>query len=362
MSDFFLGNFLINYLEKKNIYITVEKIIEQNSKKEKKFRIRDKNFSHTFKKNFKGSSSYGNKKSIICTDQHGFKTNCIKKKYSNDYDYIFIGDSFTEGIGLNYSETFVGIFEDKTQYNVANLGVSSYSPIIYYHKLKYFLDQGLKTKHVILYLDVSDVEDEIDRYECNKVVCYRNSNTEVVYTKIKSSEFNKKIYYLKKFIKKNLKFTKILLKYSKNLYCKDRIISACYNNYNKNTLRYSWINDFKKNTNTNGIFQKPFKQEVYYLEKISNLLKNKGIKFSLAIYPWPANILYDESINDYQNYWKNFCLSRCNFFINHFDDFKKLKKNKSKKQIINENFFYSDIHFNKNGNLFIASKLMKLIK
>ena len=53
MSDFFLGNFLINNLEKKNIYITVEKIIDQNSKKEKNLGLVIKIFLIHLKKTLK---------------------------------------------------------------------------------------------------------------------------------------------------------------------------------------------------------------------------------------------------------------------------------------------------------------------
>ena len=353
--DFSLGNLLIDTFKKKNIYITTEQTAKQNSINEKKFRIKDKNFSHTFKKNFKGTSFYGNKKNLICTNEHGFRKNCIKKNNPNNYDYFFIGDSFTEGVGLNYPETFVGIFENKTEYNVANLGVSSYSPIIYYHKLKYFLDNGLKTKHVILYLDVSDVEDEIYRYECNKSVCYKEIKTQTSNKKLN------KIDYLKKSIKKNLKITFTVLKHTKNLLCINKLTSICYDIYDENFPRYSWINDFREYTNTNGVFKKPFDQNVFYLKKISNLLKVKNIKFSLAIYPWPGNILYNNDIDDYQNYWENFCKDKCVFFINHFQDFDALKDTKSNKQIIKENYFYGDVHFNETGNLFIANKLIKLI-
>ena len=42
-----------------------------------------------------------------------------------DFDILFIGDSFTEGVGLDYNDTFVGIFENNLKLNIGNLGVSS---------------------------------------------------------------------------------------------------------------------------------------------------------------------------------------------------------------------------------------------
>ena len=48
------------------------------------------NFSHTFKKNFKGISFYGNKKNLICTNEHGFKNKAICYNISRIIMIIFL--------------------------------------------------------------------------------------------------------------------------------------------------------------------------------------------------------------------------------------------------------------------------------
>ena len=53
------------------------------------------------------------------------------------YKYAFLGDSFTEGLGLNYSDTFAGMLSDYSRYEIINMGVTSYSPIIYWNKIKW---------------------------------------------------------------------------------------------------------------------------------------------------------------------------------------------------------------------------------
>ena len=45
-----------------------------------------------------------------------------------------------------------------------NAGVSSYSPSIYYYKTKFFIEQGLKFSHLIVFIDISDIEDESNVY------------------------------------------------------------------------------------------------------------------------------------------------------------------------------------------------------
>ena len=82
----------------------------------------------------------------FCTNEYGFKSKCnIEKK--NSFNFGFLGDSFTEGIGLNHKDTFVGIFENISGLDVANMGVSSYSPKVHLAKINFFLSKNLKKKH-----------------------------------------------------------------------------------------------------------------------------------------------------------------------------------------------------------------------
>ena len=57
------------------------------------------------------------------------------------------------------------------------------------------------------------------------------------------------------------------------------------------------------------------------MDKIHNLLKERNIKFSLAIYPWPQNLISTQNNSFYRNEWRSFCQTRCEYFIDYFDDF-----------------------------------------
>ena len=69
-----------------------------------------------------------------------------------------MGDSFTEGIRLNYEDTFVGLIEkelNKKNIEVLNGGRESYSPIIYWRKIKYLIEElGLDFDEVVLFIDI----------------------------------------------------------------------------------------------------------------------------------------------------------------------------------------------------------------
>ena len=55
-----------------------------------------------------------------------------KKKDPQKKNIIFLGDSFTYGMGLSYEKTFAGILEQKNEnFNFYNFGVAGYSPTVY---------------------------------------------------------------------------------------------------------------------------------------------------------------------------------------------------------------------------------------
>ena len=126
----------------------------------------DEIYDHKFLKNL-NSIQMGDLRYKLCTDDNSFKVSCnsIKKQQKN-YDIVFIGDSFTEGLGYNYEETFVGIIaKNLKDKKIANLAMSSYSPSIYFTKIKNLVSSGYKFKEVIVFIDVSDLADDILCYE-----------------------------------------------------------------------------------------------------------------------------------------------------------------------------------------------------
>ena len=128
------------------------------------------------KPNIKTKSFWGNIEYVTCTNAYGFRDSCDKKKSEdNSFQIIFIGDSFTEGLGVEYDKSFVGLYDKSSKYSVLNMAVSSYSPIIYLKKIKYFLDKGLKIDSVIVFLDISDIDDEANYLSSAKYsnVCHR---------------------------------------------------------------------------------------------------------------------------------------------------------------------------------------------
>lgn len=333
----------------------------------KKQRVRHDFFHHTLAPNIDyKKTGWGPKVYRLCTDEWGLKYKCNTKS-KNTYKLAIIGDSFAEGIGIPYEETFAGIINLRTIPEIANLGVSSYSPKIYYSKLKYFIEKGFKFNHVIIFVDVSDLIDDMNSY-----VLLRDG-------KVRDKKWNKKIeWYINakfpvldqlifKFTKNNryratdtiLTPIKILTSYE-NLKIED--IKKIYDK--KMNLRAIWTytNENKIKGYDYGIDQ-GIEEQIRTMDMIYDYLTDKKIKLSVAVYPWPQTILYDVPYNKHVKIWEEFCKKRCVNFINHYPLFMNINDSDEKKiEIIKKYYQVGDVHFNAEGNKLIAEDFLKKFK
>lgn len=82
---------------------------------------------------------------------------------------LLMGDSFTEGVGNPWGDTFAGRLGRAWAprgVEVLNAGVVGYSPTVHFRKLRHLLDdQGLRVDSVLLFLDLSDIAEEWELYD-----------------------------------------------------------------------------------------------------------------------------------------------------------------------------------------------------
>jgi hypothetical protein len=136
-------------------------------------RIADPVFSHTLRPNFDGYALWGERKYRLITDSLGFKDAAVRQitLTPDTRRVILIGDSFTEGLGVPFEESFAGMLAAAGAQRAAkteflDAGVLSYSPTLYYRKIKFLIDSGLVFDDVVVLPDLSDVIDEATSYFC----------------------------------------------------------------------------------------------------------------------------------------------------------------------------------------------------
>jgi lysophospholipase L1-like esterase len=364
--DFFFGRFLIK---------KYSSIIKENLFYQKKYRVYDPIFHHSFAPSIGDTiTQWGAKlRHNICTNEYGFISQCGAKK-EEFYDIIFIGDSFTEGVGYKYEDTFVGLIQNKLKLPTANMAVKSYSTKIYLSKTKYFLDKGVTFKHLVVFIDISDLIDDSNDYILTKNFIIKDKKLGKrieTFINVNFPLLDYFVFYLKnENIIKNFNFVKSIKKYlSKN---KEIVLNNSGNVISDNKaqewqlrsdLRSQWT--YSKTNQIKGYdlpIDVAINEQVKTMTQLYELLKKNNIKLSIAVYPWPQTILYDKRENLMKTTWENFCINKCANFINTFPLFMNGGDQISKRKIIDKYYIENDFHFNLEGNKLIADYFIKNFK
>jgi len=320
------------------------------------FRLQHKIFSHTLKPDYEGTAAWGNQLYKVCTNSLGFKSYCgDTSKLNTEYDLVFIGDSFTEAIGMNFEDSFVGfISQSFSELTVGNMGVSSYSPSIYLAKVKHYLNKGLSMKHLIVYIDISDVQDEVTRVFENDIV-----KNESLITSDKpnlSEEFN--LLSLKKFLYEHLPASYFLLKTLRNFILSKFDPESYHFDYERSSWTFNADSKGYGEIGVNGAVERA----ITNMQILSNFLNERNIQLSIAVYPWPGQLLHETGESLQVRIWRDFCIKRCAMFIESFTSFNKVKNQLSARKTIENYFFKGDIHFNQDGNKVLAQDFINSFK
>ncbi len=290
----------------------------------------------------------------VYTNKDGFRVSSKKKSIKNaDNNIIFLGDSFTYGFGLEYKDSISGILDaKKTNYEIINLGVPGYSPIISRFKLTELLDKGVKPKKIFYLLDLTDVHDESNRWIKIENIPYPVIQDEKIEKEIKKTFDYKRHLKMSRLLIYNV--NKITRNYRKKINQKkfeeeDKVIGKTfwgnftYMPYEKLDKQFWSQNDFKvglKNIKTN-------------IKLMADMAQAVNSEFYVVIFPWAETLEYGEEFFSWQNFALDVCkFSKCTKLINAFPNFIEVKNNYSywKKEM----YFLQDIHLNAKGNRILA--------
>jgi hypothetical protein len=137
---------------------------------ERSYRIRSPEYHHGLAPNVSLQARWGDIEYPYRTNALGFRDAAPRpvSLRGEGGRLLLLGDSFTEGLGVPYEDTFAGMLARagaSRGVEVLNAAVSSYSPSIHYRKARYYLEAvGLRVDAILVFLDVSDPYDEVKRY------------------------------------------------------------------------------------------------------------------------------------------------------------------------------------------------------
>jgi hypothetical protein len=265
---------------------------------------------------------------------------------------VFIGDSFTEGSGVSYDDTFVGRVDaalEKEGVSVLNAAAVSYSPIIYYRKMRYYLAHGLTFDELVVFIDISDIQDE---------VIYRfDGKMNVVWDEVrKAPEEDANRRFGAEPQPEPLKATAVGRFLDRHTIATARAYRlACRlavgDPYGSPTGRRRglWTVDDR-------IFaeygREGLENAAVHMDQLLELCREHGIRLVVAVYPWPDQIVRGDVQSRQSRYWRGWASARDVDFIDYFPRF---IDGTPAQQILERYFIPGDIHWNQEGHRLVAN-------
>jgi hypothetical protein len=335
--------------------------ITRGEEKERSARIADPIYDHGFAADFDGYDIWGELRYRLITDSLGFKDASVRKVplKSASRRILLIGDSFVEGIGVNFEDSFAGQLyragqERSEKIEFLNAGVASYSPSIYYKKIKYLIESGLQFDEVVLFSDTSDVTDEATSYFCidddpkYRAHCSSSEGSaQPAVAPPKKSDF-----FIDRFVVTN----------RVRIYIKRSIQSFLGNRrrlINTDHARIGWAVpgfDVGNSCQPLGV-EGGIARSLQNMKALAGLLSARNIPLTIVVYPWAQQLAQGDRDSRQVSLWREFCQGRCKAFINLFPVF--FAATEADKDWYEHFFILGDDHFSAAGNRFMFREMAR---
>ena len=333
-------------------------------------RVRSADYHHTFAPGREVIERWGRITYRFATNSLGFKDaapRAVKAKRDGPR-LLLLGDSFTEGAGYGFPETFAGRIAaamDKNGVEVLNAAVGSYAPIIYNLKTRYLLDKvGLQFDHVVIFLDVSDIYDEAKGYRTDargRLIVPPETpekTSRVIGHFLRDNSMIGRAFTL---IRDQLSGARKALKLrwraasesGESFFSVSDAALQIYAITDKAAGRWTYDDEAWRDHGADGR-QKAAGQ----LDRLFTYLKNRKIPMTLAIYPWPDQILFDPEAPRHLGFWRDWAAARGIQFIDLFAAF----TDGASVETLLRYFIAGDFHWNEQGHALTAAAFLRQFK
>ena len=357
------------------------------------FRIPHHFYHHGISASSRMNDPWGNLNAEVFTNDWGMKDEKIRKidRRFDGYRILTLGDSFTEGQGYRYEQTFPGIFQRLASQaglplEILDGGVASHTARLYYLHLKYLLDVAkLHVDELWVFPDISDAQDEAiylefwpDRedtvtYFARKWHAFLYHNSFVYGNFLRATygdDVNQAVAGVVRWLS-GLFPSWFVVEETPEAYAGlkrpqgiDQAVARLAPTYGKTDSstdwsskkfwpkgylveRYTWIDDpeVRKRWGDDGLVIAKA-----YMRLLIGLARERGIRVSMGIYPGAMNIGMDTRF--YEGEWTRFAHEQGVPLLNLFEPFQALRGTRD--EILRDYYIPGDVHWNDRGHRLVA--------
>jgi hypothetical protein len=322
---------------------------------------------HAFAPNCTATYRWGGDSYQFATNSLGFRDEQVREVPLADSRprLLFLGDSMTEG-KVAWHSSFVGRIADRfPQYDVLNGGVSSYSPSNYFNVTRMVLDRGVEIDEVLVFIDISDVQDEATYYrDADGSGAVRGPEPERFHVPL--------LTQIRMGIARHFLLTNYGLRFLER-----ELVAHGFYHLNTGPLgdafdmeRGAWT--YRQVDETHPYYEgyaplgveAGIAREKAKMDRLYEMLAERHIPLSVVVYPHPAQIVHDTADSRQVRIWSEWCEGKCKRFLSLFPDILAIKDQCPRLKPgcwYLKYFVFGDIHYNAAGNVLLAEPVVRSI-
>lgn len=308
------------------------------------FRIADAYRHHALAPLQERTEAWGDRQATHSSNSLGMRDRAresVPPTNSAEKRILFLGDSFTEGLGIDYDQTFPAVVERELNSRSAsektmrcfNAGLSSYSPLLELRALQQLWNQGYQFDEVVLLVDTSDPQDELlYRRELGLAIDRKSDRTELTdrpfysegqITLYRWSAIARKLWRTSRHFEP-LWIWRDGKKEDREIWATDPELIARWGNQGVERLLES-------------------------TEAIAHATRSRGVPLTVVIYPWPYQVeapgpgILEDRVS-------RFCAAQDITFVNLYPTFRDHEDPQAL-------FIDDDVHWNEKGHELVGSSI-----
>jgi hypothetical protein len=296
------------------------------------FRVRDTRFYHGLKKNVSANAVWAAFFYRFYTNNLAFRDASVREVdlTSDKKRILILGDSHSEGVGVDYRFTFAGRLQNlgvKHGIEILNTSAVSYSPKIHYLKAGHLLNKiNLKVDEIWAVIDISDLQNEIAYQSFSpeeKKHIEKITGKCIHFLRNHSFTFFSVVSLKEK--KENERFSNALLglkigpESSPNMTTIELYKDFFRSFKNEELLKYPGfhgVSEWIYNTELREMADQSLGLGFENISKLNQLCAEHQIKLRLSVHPLQTQVLKGDITDYYVNSWRKFCQQENIDFIN----------------------------------------------
>lgn len=310
-------------------------------------------YHHDLRPSVRVTAQWGPLRYRLATNSLAFRDRAVREVAlgADRRRVLLMGDSFTEGVGVEWEETFAGrlALAGAPDVEVLNAGVIGYSPKTYLAKTRHLLENvGLRFDELFVLVDMSDIPNEIVYIGWEP----RAGQPEPAPRPSLSSRLLHGSLILRRLgLARRPKAPPVAWNFHGMPFAED---------LNRAVFRDPAFNDEEHWTLEYKYARQGMQLAESHMEELARLCREHGVALTVVIYPWRANIFAGELDHPQVALWSAFAARSGARLVNLFPVF--IRAGADPRETIQRYFIPGDVHWSAAGHEVVAGELAGLLR